>query len=49
MEPLLALVVLGLLGAVTLYGNSTGMQAARGIQRRGASREDRPRAGVFSD
>jgi hypothetical protein len=49
MELLLAFVVFGILGAITLYGYSTSRQASRDIERRGASREDRPMAGVSAE
>jgi hypothetical protein len=49
MELFLALVVFGILGAITVYGYTTSNQASRDIERRGASREDRPMAGVSGE
>jgi type II secretory pathway pseudopilin PulG len=46
METLLAFVVFGVLGAITLYGYSTSRHASQEIARRGATSEDRPMAGV---
>lgn len=49
MELLLALVVFGVLGAITLSGLAGSMRTSREIEHRGASRQDRPMAGVSGE